>query len=308
MTRVLVVGLPRSGTSWTGRVVGKADGAVFVHEPDGEHEAFAIRAKRGFMRHLDVSPDVDLPDYERLWEGAFAGGHRIPNTRARVAERLFETATLAQRSAARRGEGAPLRLRVALSLAVPLGPVAGAEHVVVKSVHSSLSLEWVTRRFQPRVLVIERDARNVMASWMDLGMGGDKRENPMLAAYAKRVWNIAPPPDDAPKIVARTFVFAVLASALRDAAQRNPDWIVARHEDLCIDSAQRFGSLLPQLGLTLGDRALDYLAESDQAGAGFRTRRVTRDEPEKWKQRLSADDVARMTDELARFPHQLTFG
>ena len=302
MSAVLVVGLPRSGTSWTGRVVGKADGAEFVHEPDGDHEPFAIRAKRGYGRHIALANDVDLPDYERLWAGAFSGGDRFPSFRSRVAERLFETATLANRSAARRLEPIPLRLRAGLMLSEPFGPIPNADHVVVKSVHASLCIEWITTRFQPRVLIVERDPRNVLASWMELGMGGDKRENQQLAHYAKATWDIASPPPDAPKIVTRAFVFGVLASALRAAAQRNSDWVVASHESLCVDSYARFDALLQQLGLTFGARAQEYLAASDQQGTGFRTQRVTQDQPEKWRERLSSDDVELLTQELARFP------
>ncbi len=305
MSRVLVVGLPRSGTSWTGRVVGKADGAAFVHEPDGDHVPYAIRAKRGYGRHIDLDADTELPEYERLWAGAFEGGDRFPSLRSRIAERLFETATLAQRSAARRNESIPVRLRAALVLSEPSGAVAGAQHVVVKTVHSALSVEWITRRFNPRVLIVERDPRNVLASWMELGMGGDKRENVQLAHYAMRTWGLAAPAGDAPKIVVRAFVFGVLASALRAAAQRHPDWVVASHEDLCIEPRARFAALLGEFGLTFGEEAERYLETSDRAGEGFRTQRVARDQPEKWRERLSTEDVKMLCGELERFPFPL---
>ena len=305
MTRVLLAGLPRSGTSWTGRVVGRADGATFVHEPDGEHEPFAIRAKRGYGRHIVLDPDTAAPEYERLWSGAFAGGDRTPNLRARVAERLFETASLQERSAARRGESVSMRMRAALALAVPPGPVPEARHVVVKSVHCALSIEWIVQRFSPTVLVVERDPRNVMASWMDLGMGGDRRENEVLARVASERWGLEAPPSDAPKLVQRTFVFGVLATALREAAQRNPTWIVASHDDLCRDPEPKFAALLERLGLEYGEAAHEYVVGSDRAGEGFRTQRRTRDQPEKWRERLTPEDAAAIEQELDRFPVRL---
>lgn len=286
-------------------MVGRADGAVFVHEPDGEHEPFAIRAKRGYGRHIVLDPATELPDYERLWAGAFAGGDRTPSLRARVAERLFETASLQERSAARRGEPVSARMRAALALAVAPGPVEGARHVVVKSVHTALSIEWVVQRFSPAVLVVERDPRNVMTSWMQLGMGGDKRENAVLAEVARTRWGIEPPGDDASKLVQRTFVFGVLATALREAAARNPGWVVASHDDLCRDPEANFRSLLTRLGLEYGDAAHEYVVGSDRAGAGFRTQRVTRDQPDKWRELLTPDDAAAIETELARFPVRL---
>ena len=195
--------------------------------------------------------------------------------------------------------------RAALALAVPPGPVAEARHVVVKSVHCALSIEWIVQRFSPTVLVVERDPRNVMASWMDLGMGGDRRENEVLARVASERWGLEAPPSDASKLVQRTFVFGVLATALREAAQRNPTWIVASHDDLCRDPEPKFAALLERLGLEYGEAAHEYVVGSDRAGEGFRTQRRTRDQPEKWRERLTPEDAAAIEQELDRFPVRL---
>lgn len=305
VTRVLVAGLPRSGTSWVCRAIGRARGAVFVHEPDGDHEAFAVRAKRGYGRHIALEPGDAAPDYERLWAGAFAGGDRLPNLRARVAERLFETAPLRDRSAARRGEPTSWRLRTALALSVPPGPVA-AEHVVAKSVHAALAIEWIDAHFAPAIVVVERDPRNVIASWLEHGIGGDRAENAQLAQTAQRRWGIGAPPADAPKIVQRTFVFGVLATSLREAAHRHPEWLVVSHDELCIDPRRSFRAVVARLGIEWDAAIDDYLDASNVDGAGFRTKRATAEQPDNWRTRLAADDVARLTDELARFPHELS--
>ena len=35
MTRVLILGVPRSGTTWSGRALGATEHAAYVNEPDG---------------------------------------------------------------------------------------------------------------------------------------------------------------------------------------------------------------------------------------------------------------------------------
>ncbi|MBM3674640.1 MAG: hypothetical protein FJW88_06730, partial [Actinobacteria bacterium] len=74
MPRFLLVGVPRSGTSWTGTALGLTAGTRYVDEPDGFRDAFAFRVmmRRGENPVLD--PADPAPDYEQLWSGAFAGG------------------------------------------------------------------------------------------------------------------------------------------------------------------------------------------------------------------------------------------
>ena len=305
MARVLIAGLPRSGTSWVGRVIGAAEGARFVHEPDGDYEPFAIRAKRGHARHIALDAHADLPAYNQLWSSAFAGGVRPTTIRARLAKRLVDSASLNERWDARRGAPTSVRMRAVLALAEPLEPDPGATHIVVKSVHCALAIEWIAAQFDPLVVVVERDPRNVLASWMKLGMGGDRHENVLLAKVARDRWGLEPPSENAPKIVQRTFVFGVLACGLREAASRHPQWIIVSHDDVCVDPMSKFRVVFDRLGLGFGDRAGGYISESNRPGEGFRTARLTSEQPTKWRDQLTENDVALVAQELRRFPCDL---
>ena len=304
MRRILVAGLPRSGTSWIGRAIGNADGATFVHEPDGSHEPFAIKAKRGYGRHIALDHDAQAPLVERMWSGAFSGGDRTPNLRARVAKRLMDPIPIGERTAARHGDRPTARMQLVLALATPQGPV-DADHVVVKTVLSSFCIEWVASRFDPQIVVIERDPRNAIASWIDMRMAGDPRENANVAQEAQKRWGISPPDPDSNRLAHQTFVFAALSCALRDAALRHPDWDVVRHEEFCVEPRASFPPLLSRLGLEYGQRCEDYLTASNQAGEGFRTQRLTAAEPERWRERLTDVQLEVVAEQLARFPHDL---
>ena len=74
-SRVLVAGLPRSGTTWVGEVLGRTAGARYLHEPDNHLvRPDAWWAKRRFGPYPELSPGAAGGDYERLWALAFAGG------------------------------------------------------------------------------------------------------------------------------------------------------------------------------------------------------------------------------------------
>ena len=77
------------------------------------------------------------------------------------------------------------------------------------------------------------------------------------------------------------------------------------HEDLCVDSATRFAALAAELGLVWGDAAERSSRESDRDGTPYRTQRRTEEQPDRWRERLDAEQVATIRDTLGRFPHLL---
>lgn len=311
MAGVLIAGVPRSGTTWTGRALGATVGATYLNEPDGFRDPYAFRA---MLRHGEtpiLAPGDAAPDLERLWAGALGGGRRSRTPRARFAWRLYERTPVERRRAARAGEGTDLRLRVAAALAVPPQPDLAPRHVVVKSVQCALSLEWIVDRFHPRVLVVERHPFNVLASWIDLGFLRNPREVARVAQEGERRWGVTPPKPVAPHLEHQAFHLGVLASSLRESIAAHPEWVRTTHEHLCLDPAARLRAVATALGLEWGDAAERFVAESDaeEPGAGestpYRTRRRAADQPDRWRSRLDAAQVDTIRAVLDRFPHRL---
>jgi hypothetical protein len=306
VSRVLVAGVPRSGTTWVGRVLERTEDTVYVHEPDGDHDPFAFRARLGH----GVAPALDAnahdADLERLFAGAFAGGRYAGTVRDKVARRLYARSPLEDRWRAWLGGPVTPALRLVSALALPRVPAPGAQHVVVKSVRSELAMDWLVARFRPRVLLVERNPLNVLASWIELDYVRDVAEAAAFAGYAQQHWGVEAPRPSEPRLVHQVFEYAVLACALRDAARRHDDWLVVRHEQLCVDPEVEFRRLADGLGLTWTDAAAGVLAESDRAGSGYKTNRRAADQPDRWKERLDAEQVATIRATLERFPEALT--
>ena len=182
----------------------------------------------------------------------------------------------------------------------------GAANVVVKSVQCALELEWIAARFRPQILVVERNPFNVLASWAELGYVRSPHELAVMSTYAapalghRRRRRPTPPTSRH-----QAFSFGVQTAALRDAAARHPEWVQAQHEELCIDSATRFRALAAALGLEWSDAAEQFLRESDREGTPYRTQRRTEEQPDRWRDRLDAEQVATIRATLGRFPHVL---
>jgi hypothetical protein len=303
--RLFVAGVPRSGTTWVGQALGRTQGAVYVHEPDGDHDPFAFRARLGHRVAPVLGAGDDDRDFERLFSGAFAGGLYAGTLRDKVARRLYGGTPIDDRWRAWLGGSVSPTLRLVAQLAVPRVAVPDAEHVIVKSVRSELAMDWLVARFRPRVLLVERNPLNVLASWVELDYVRDQEEAAAVAGYARQHWGVAPPRPSEPQLVHQTFEYGVLACALRDAAARHGDWTVVEHEQLCTDPVAQFRGLVGGLGLTWTDDAAAYLADSDREGTGYATQRRAEDQPDRWKERLDADQVTTIRTTLARFPEAL---
>ena len=95
------------------------------------------------------------------------------------------------------------------------------------------------------------------------------------------------------------------ASALRDAVARHPEWVIARHDVLCVDPVVSMRTLVAEVGLEWGEATEQYLVESDREGSGYLTHRKAEDQPDRWRARLTSEQVDACLAELARFPGDL---
>jgi len=304
VTRLFVVGIPRSGTTWIGEVLGATAGTRFVKEPDGDHEPFAYAVRRELGSYPVVTPGDRDERWERLWDGAFAGGVHAGNPRDRFVRWLYRTSPVDDRwKSWLEGDETP-RLRAVRTLARPLAAAASA-NVLVKSVRASFCADWVVARYAPRVLHVKRHPMNILSSWSKLGYGTDARQLRGLDDLARDRWGVEPPPSDASLLRRQAFVIGVLLGGLADSAAHHDDWTTVEHEYLCVDTDTRFRALATDLGLTWSEASAARVSSSNREGSGYQTRRVASTLPERWREQFDADAIAQARDEWARFPFDI---
>lgn len=285
---VLVAGLPRSGTTWVGEVLGHTAGARYLHEPDNHLvRPDAWWAKRRLGPYPELAPGADAGDYERLWARAFAGGPR-PSV-------LYATARVLQHAGASAASG-----RMA-SIMTRLGPRRAPGPLVVKSVHCARALEWTADRFRPAVVLVERHPFGVISSWRKLGWDDFLDTDPGALRYSATVLGVAPPPVGAPWLERAAWHYGLLTSYLERARRRHPEWLVVRHEALCADPDPAFRRLAARLGLRFTDGTARFLAASNRPGDGYSTHRLWSEQVDGGRSRLTPTERALVLATLDAF-------
>ena len=301
---LVIVGMPRSGTTWTKQVIECAPGLYSLMEPDSEgHRASSIWGKQNVGRFPVLVPGDRDDDYHRLWHWILGGALQGP--RLKLAAQVLRTVHPPERKRSLRGQrSAKFRLAGAIASrpSPRRNPILEDHRLVVKSVHAPMSIEWVAAEFDVDVLVVHRHPGSILASWIGLDYSDqyvpfqDRRE---VRDRAEQ-WGVPlPGPDHLEQTIWRIGMFA---TALEEAAAHNPTWLVRSHEQLCRDPVHEFQRLFDELGLEWNQRAEDHLAENDREGKGFRTQRRAADLPDDWKTRLTPHQVAEMQRVLAWFP------
>jgi hypothetical protein len=176
------------------------------------------------------------------------------------------------------------------------------DHVVVKTVLSLLSLEWIVSGYQPQVVIIERNELNVVASWLALDIPMGELESPAVLEVFARPLGMPEPDPLAPKYERVAWCVGMLTRVVREAVSRHPEWYFVSHAQLCADPMGVFGPLFAAVGLQWTDHVRKHIAASDTMGTSFETRRVRAELAEAWRSRLSIDEERGIRSVLEWFP------
>jgi hypothetical protein len=304
--RLLLVGVPRSGTSWAARALRRTEGIGYIPEPDNEsREPFALVAKHGLGRFPVLRETDTAPDLESLWTAAFEGKVRRRTPRALAGRGLLMKTSPAdvRRAFDYREPQMSARVRMVRMLASRPKRRLEGDIVMVKSVFSALYMDWIALKWKPEVLVITRHPYNVISSWVQLGFddhdlafSSDVEESfiePMGLPRLER---------NASQLAKTAWEVALLTCALDKAVADHPDWRVISHEELCIDPVAQFRELCKSLDLGWNADVQSFLEESNRPGTGYDTKRVAGEESASWRKRLSDDQVSEINGVLEGFP------
>lgn len=168
--RVLILGVPRSGSTWVAEVLGALPRVQYIHEPDNEKVSqMAWRAKRAVGRFPILGVGDSHPGLERLWRvvgGAplalLALDRMVGEASSRMSGR--REAYLAEKE--RSVLAQPFSARLAAQAGRLDPPTRPAGRVrLVKSVHAALCAEFAAKHFRAHhVIVTSRTPYAVVAS------------------------------------------------------------------------------------------------------------------------------------------------
>lgn len=299
---MLVVGVPRGATTFVGEVMGRTEGATYVHEPDGTHDPFAFRAKLPVLNHPVLGPGDAAPELDRLWAGAFAGGAPARTAPDRISRRAFAAAPTAAKVRARQEGRLSPSLRVAMWGARPRVARADCTHVVVKSVNAAFAVDWIAARFAPTVCVVLRHPLNVIASQRHLGFGPPGgAQYAAVRAHALAAWGITLPDEGAAPLARSAALAASMLHALEQSLGAHPEWQSLSHEAMCRDPVTSLHTLADGLGLTWTESVEDFVRASNRHGDGYATQRVASEQPARWRGSFEPDELRTVREVLRSF-------
>jgi hypothetical protein len=254
--KILLAGTARCGSTWAANVLGRAAQTRSVYEPDGPDSdvlGATLRTRLGDYPVLTV--DQRNFWYRVVWDLAFAGGW--PWDRVETA-----------RAAGRRLVKVPPALRDYMVVGLAEGTRIvrpRPRNIIVKSVNSAFSLDWIYERYTPKVVILRRNPLNIVSSWLVLNMwstkpiGGD----PLVQRAYVTPRGLTPPNGGSSNVAVAAWNVGLLVSALREGAARHPEWVVASHDELSNDPLTGFQDLAKRLGLRWTQEMSTYLHKSD---------------------------------------------
>lgn len=293
--RVLLTGVARSGTSWLIRAMAATPGTRHYYEPDNvDADPTGARpsSHSGFGPYPTISPGDRGGPYRPLWNTVFAG--RLPPRRG-----VKLTAARAALKLPRPIREPLIRTSSRVLTALPGGP----ERTAVKTIYAAFCLDWLVEEYNPRVVVLQRHPLNVVSSWRELQIPGfDLTSRPSLLARYRDRFDGDPLPADASELARIAWQVGLLSTAIGDSLDRHPGWLLVNHEELCADPISRIRGVCDGIGMPWSSDVERFLNESNRPGEGLKPIRVTSEQPNRWRGRLSDAEVEEIVGVLDRFP------
>jgi Sulfotransferase domain len=291
---ILVTGMPRSGTTWVGRVLCAGNGAGYLNEP------FNLATSPGTIR---VPVDHWYPYVTAENEGVIVGtlepllrfeyplGRELRRCR-RYIELLH---TLKMWRSFVRGRG---------------------RRPLVKEPHAVFSAEWFARRLGSDVVVTVRHPAAVVSSWKRLDWSFDFANllaqpalvRDLLGPFRSDMERALEPSHDLVDRVA--LLWHVVYRTVARYREVFPDFHIVRQEDLSREPMEGYRALYEALGLPLTREAEDAIVAASSSAnpketsveRPHETRLDSRANLTSWKRRLTdgeVDRIRRVTEETA---------
>ncbi|MGW5487792.1 sulfotransferase [Streptosporangium sandarakinum] len=255
MTPVLVTGLPRSGTSWTGKMLAAGGELVYVneplnpgHPPGGCPGVLDARVTHRFQ--------YICPDNEAVWLRAFA-----------------DTVALRYRFLAElRRNRSPYDLArlVRYGTAFTLGRLAG-RRALLDDPFALFSAGWFAERLGCRVILLLRDPVGLVGSWRRLGWAVSPREllgQPLLVRDHPCLAELRTLADCRDPVTTTVALWRAARDVAVALAARHPGILLVSYEELAADPVRGFRGLYDWAGLTWSSRAERRVSHACTASAG----------------------------------------
>ncbi len=286
---ILVTGMPRSGTTWVGRMISQVPTIRYVHEPfniTGRPCQCGVRFDYWFQY---ISSENESDYYKHF-------NHIIYPKLDRIAL-LNLIAEVKQTKRVR-----PL---------IKFGQSFSRKRTLLKDPLALFSAEWLANTFNMDVVVVIRHPAAIVSSYKSLNWGhsfSHFMEQPLLiekhlAKFSNEIMDFAQ--NEYHIIDQVALLWKLINYVILKLQDEKPDWIFVRHMDLSHDPIGGFQEIYDQLQLPFSDREKRIIQDhSVSKGTEISTKdpySVTRNSQQtinKWKDKLTLEEVDRVRERV----------
>lgn len=287
--RIVVSGLPRSGTSWVAKALSFTPGFTYYREPDNyDHVAGA----QPYFDNIYLPAGKDDFGYRQHMTKALNGQVATPFTMQESPGPLLQR--LSPKWSRHLGNRLPV-----LYFRQP--------HHLVKLVRSNLALEWISEHYPNAVQVLVlRHPCGLFASWQrrhwepnpEKLLKDELLMRDYLSPYADTISQAQTFWQKAAALWGATYV------VLERQMANHPNWLLVQHEWLCQEPVAHFHALYSVLSLTWNERVKSAIAGLNRPAKDdnpYSLNRLASREIDKWKQQLTPAEIAECRSVIEKF-------
>jgi hypothetical protein len=319
--RIFLTGIPRSGTTWVGKVLSQSPDTFYYHEPDNEKNwVLAYHLKRKLHRYPYITDKKQSSEYYKLWENIFKG-ISLP----KYVEAIFKTAFMPKGKMLEKkigikcnnilnsdfyrygNNGFNLDNALNFLLEIPYSftflaqfltkrIAVNSKNFIIKSVHSLLALDLIEQCFRPKIIIIKRDPLNLIASYIKMRLPDSNRNifhqinlvEDHFHDMNSKIYQLC---QKGTLIQQMALQVAAFYYYLAKESLRHPNWLIVSHEKICQDPITEFQIIFKMLELKWTLEVEKFIRKSNSPGNGFSINRVLKNEIHKWKTILTPQQV-----------------
>lgn len=274
---VLIAGHGRSGTTWIGKTISKAENVLYYNEPCNDN---ITKEKKHDWIWRKYIPLNDRNSYfEYYLNGAFNG-------------QIMPGSTWYRKK--------------------PWARLSPNSVIVIKEVAASMSINWVYKLYQPRVFVVVRHPCAVVLSNKKRGNLSQQakriesiknmvKDKTLVRDYLSSYLSVIEKIETISE--ADAVFWAIRNLILADFLSKHQEQKIIYYEDVCRNPTIEFAKIFEQMRLNLSQKVQDFIEQTtscDRPGT-YSTSRITSKQIGKWKRELSQDEIYRVRKIVEQF-------